>query len=42
MAAKILAVDDDMALAKTIERVLRDAEYTAVITHTAEDGVALA
>ncbi len=42
MAAKILAVDDDVALAKTIERVLRDAEYTAVLAHTAEDGISLA
>ena len=42
MTAKILAVDDDVALAKTIERVLCDADYTAVITHTAEDGIALA
>ncbi|MCP4422967.1 MAG: response regulator transcription factor [Chloroflexi bacterium] len=41
MSAKILIIDDDAALAKTIERVLLDAGYTAVIAHTTEDGIHL-
>jgi len=42
MPGKILVIDDDMALAKMIERILREAEYQPVLAHTAEDGVRLA
>jgi DNA-binding response OmpR family regulator len=40
--AKILVVDDDMALAKTIEHILRDAQFQPLLAFTAEDGLALA
>ncbi|GAB4270113.1 MAG: response regulator transcription factor [Candidatus Promineifilaceae bacterium] len=40
--AKILVVDDDMALAKTIEHILRDAHFQPLLAFTAEDGLALA
>ena len=42
MAEKILLVDDDLALARMVARVLREAEYAPVLAHTAEDGVHLA
>ena len=42
MLGKILVVDDDAALTKTIERILVDAGYTALLAHTAEDGLRLA
>lgn len=42
MPGKILIVDDDVALAKTIEIVLSSASYEPLVAHTAEDGVRLA
>ena len=42
MSSTILVVDDDVALTKTIERILCDAEFTPLFAHTAEDGVRLA
>jgi two-component system KDP operon response regulator KdpE len=42
MAGKILVVDDDAALIKTIERILIDAGYAPILAHTAEDGLRLA
>lgn len=39
MICKILVVDDDAALTKTIERILIDAGYSVILAHTAEDGV---
>lgn len=42
MAGNILVIDDDIALAQTIEAILRQAGHTAVLAHTAEDGVLLA
>ncbi len=42
MPNKILVVDDDVALTKTINRILCDAQYDPVFAHTAEDGVRLA
>lgn len=43
MTNKILVVDDDMALAKTVEHILHDAGYNRVqLAHTAEDGLRLA
>jgi DNA-binding response OmpR family regulator len=42
MLGKILVVDDDVALAKTIETILIDAGFVAVLAHTAEDGLQLA
>jgi DNA-binding response OmpR family regulator len=41
LSNKILVIDDDVALTKTIERILTDAEYDPVFAHTAEDGVRL-
>lgn len=40
--ARILIVDDDIALAKTIERILVDASYEVLLAHTAEDGLRIA
>lgn len=42
MSGNILVVDDDIALAKTVEAILHRAGHTAVLAHTAEDGVRLA
>lgn len=42
MLGKILVVDDDAALTKTIERILIDAGYTVLLAYTAEDGLRLA
>lgn len=42
MTGKILVVDDDVALAKTIEQILIDADYQALLAHTAEDGLQMA
>ncbi len=42
MSATILVIDDDAALAKTVEWALTDAGYTAVLAHTTEDGIRLA
>ncbi|MFQ5400158.1 MAG: response regulator transcription factor [Anaerolineae bacterium] len=39
MLTKILLVDDDVALAKTIERLLVGADYEPILAHTAEDGL---
>lgn len=39
MHQKILVVDDDFALTKTLERVLKGAGYVPVMAHTAEDGL---
>jgi two-component system response regulator MtrA len=41
-AGRILVVDDDIALTKTIERILIDAGYAVVLAHTAEDGLRIA
>jgi DNA-binding response OmpR family regulator len=41
MLGKILVVDDDVALTKTIERILVDAGYSVILAHTAEDGLRL-
>ena len=41
MSGIILVVDDDIALAKTIERILNEAQFTPLLAHTAEDGVRL-
>jgi DNA-binding response OmpR family regulator len=37
----ILVIDDDVALTKTIERILIGANYVPLFAHTAEDGVRL-
>ncbi|MEJ2747895.1 MAG: response regulator transcription factor [Anaerolineae bacterium] len=42
MSSTILVIDDDIALTKTIERILGDAQFTPILAHTAEDGVRLA
>ena len=42
MPSTILVVDDDIALTKTIERILIDAELMPFFAYTAEDGVRLA
>jgi DNA-binding response OmpR family regulator len=42
MKPKILVVDDDMALAKTIGHILAQAYYQPVLAYTAEDGLVLA
>jgi len=39
MQHKILVVDDDIALAKTLESILNDAGYDVILAHTAEDGL---
>ena len=42
MPHKILVVDDDIPLTKTIMRILLSADYIPIVAYTAEDGVALA
>jgi DNA-binding response OmpR family regulator len=42
MLSKILIVDDDVSLTKTIETILKAANYKPLVAYTAEDGVALA
>lgn len=42
MSAKILVVDDDVALTHALEQMLADAGYIPLLAHTAEDGVHLA
>jgi len=41
LSGTILVVDDDIALTKTIERILNEAHFTPLLAHTAEDGVRL-
>jgi two-component system, OmpR family, KDP operon response regulator KdpE len=41
-APTILVVDDDTALARTLERILKQAGYRPVVAYTAEDGLVLA
>jgi DNA-binding response OmpR family regulator len=41
MAAKILVVDDDMSLAKTLGHILASAGYKPLLAYTAEDGLIL-
>lgn len=42
MQPTILIVDDDTALAKTLEHILANAQYQPLVAYTAEDGLALA
>ena len=42
MSHKILVVDDDMALAKTVGHILTQGRYRPVLAYTAEDGLVLA
>ncbi|MCB8942255.1 MAG: response regulator transcription factor [Ardenticatenaceae bacterium] len=42
MADKILLIEDDLALAKALDMILRQANYVPGVAHTAEDGVRLA
>lgn len=42
MYHKILIVDDDIPLTKTIDRTLREADYNTLLAYTAEDGLRLA
>lgn len=42
MANKVLVVDDDIPLAKTLAQLLRNADYEPLLAHTAEDGLQLA
>ncbi len=42
MSSKILIVDDDTTLAKTIQQLLNNKGYTTCIAYTAEDGLRLA
>jgi DNA-binding response OmpR family regulator len=42
MADKILLIEDDIALARTLDTILRQANYVPRLAHTAEDGVRLA
>lgn len=42
MYHKILIVDDDIPLTKTIERTVREAGYDTLLAYTAEDGLRLA
>lgn len=42
MPAKILVVEDDIPLTKTLERILSAADYRSIICYTAEDGLRLA
>jgi DNA-binding response OmpR family regulator len=42
MPHKILVVDDDIPLTKTIVQILASADYAPLVAHTAEDGVDLA
>jgi DNA-binding response OmpR family regulator len=37
--SRILIVDDDIALAKTIERILTDAGFGTILAYTAEEGL---
>ncbi len=39
MSARILVVDDDVSLTKTVERILQNAGYDSHISYTAEDGL---
>lgn len=39
MSAKVLLIDDDVALTKTIENCLESAGYQPLIAYTAEDGL---
>lgn len=42
MNSKILVVDDDIPLTKTLQRILADGGYFSLAAHTAEDGLRLA
>jgi DNA-binding response OmpR family regulator len=42
VADKILLIEDDLALSRTIDIILRQANYLPVVAHTAEDGLYLA
>lgn len=42
MSDRILIIEDDLALAKTLEIILNQADYLPEVAHTAEDGVRLA
>jgi DNA-binding response OmpR family regulator len=42
MNAKILVIDDDIPLTKTLMRILADGGYFSLAAHTAEDGLYLA
>ena len=42
MTHKILLIEDDMGLAKTLDTILRQVHYLPSLAHTAEDGVRLA
>lgn len=42
MTCKILVVDDDIPLTKTVVQILVSANYIPLVAHTAEDGVNLA
>ncbi len=42
MKKKILLVDDDIALAKTLDTVLQNNGYQTLLAHTAEDGLRIA
>jgi DNA-binding response OmpR family regulator len=42
MPAKILVIEDDIPLTKTLERILIAADYRPMICYTAEDGLRLA
>ncbi|MDX1416713.1 MAG: response regulator transcription factor [Candidatus Promineifilaceae bacterium] len=42
MNARILVIDDDIPLTKTLERLLNDGGYLSLAAHTAEDGLYLA
>lgn len=42
MLTKILVVDDDTVLTKTLEQVLQSEMYYPIVAHTAEDGLRLA
>ncbi len=42
MSQKILIVDDDIPLTKSIVQILLDEDYIPLVAHTAEDGVEIA
>ncbi len=42
MLTKILVIDDDIALTKTLEQILQSEQYYPIVAHTAEDGLRLA
>jgi DNA-binding response OmpR family regulator len=42
VSEKILVVDDDAALVKTLDTILTAAGFTSLLAHTAEDGLRLA